>query len=131
MFGREVRMPVDVLFPPPWEEARPPGDYLNQLEYRLGVANELARKHLLMSWEKMSFHTPVSRNVPPLDIDRPVLVFDPAVKKGYSPKLNSLWKGPHKLVSKLSEYLYRVDFGRNKKKVIHRSHLFQPPLEEH
>jgi hypothetical protein len=62
----------------------------------------------------------------PLDISRPVLVFDPVVPKGYSPKLASLWKGPYDIVRKISDLLYEIHFPQKKTKILHRSHLYQP-----
>jgi len=127
MFGRDVRMPLDVIFPPTSEDVRPHHVYLKDLEDRLTLASELARKHLLTSWEQMNIHHPTSRCVPELKLSEPVLVFDPAVPRGYSPKLASMWKGPHRVKERLSQHLYRVEIGKHVK-VIHRSHLFQPPM---
>jgi hypothetical protein len=130
MFGRDVTLPADLLFPPPLPEDTDQHSYLQQLEARLWTASELARKHLLTSWERMKQCAPVSRRVASLDMTRPVLVFDPVVKKGYSPKFACLWKGPFNMTKKISDLLYEIDFGGNKKKIIHRSHLNQPRLLE-
>jgi hypothetical protein len=127
MLGRQMNLPLDVVFPPPKCENATPAEYADSVESRLRIASELARIHLLSSWEKMGKHSPVSRNVPSLDLTQPVLVFNPAVKKGYTPKLASFWKGPFKVADKVSNHLYRVDLGgRNGIKVVHRSNLFQP-----
>jgi hypothetical protein len=126
MFGRDVTLPADLLFPPPTQENAQQSVYMQQLEARINAASELARKHLLTSWNEMKQNAPVSRKLRPIDVSRPVLVFDPVVTKGYSPKLASFWKGPHHVTKKISELLYEIRFGQKNSKIIHRSHLYQP-----
>jgi hypothetical protein len=128
MFGREVKLPLDLAFPPPRNaEIMDHVTYLDKLENRIEVASELARKHLLMSWDNMATYSPVSRNLPKLNINLPVLVFNPSIKKGYCPKLASLWTGPYKIKEIISDYLYRIEFGgRRGTKVIHRNNIYQP-----
>jgi hypothetical protein len=128
MFGRDVTLPADLLFPPPTQESTNQPAYLQQLEMRIQVASELARKHLLTSWERMKQNAPISRNLRPIDLSRPVLVFDPVIPKGYSPKLASCWKGPFNVIKKISDLLYEVRFSQKKTRIIHRSHLYQPKL---
>ena len=105
-------------------------DYLVDLEERLFKASEFARRHLHMSWqvrEKNCAHH--GRSVKPLDLNRPVYVFNPAVAKGRTPKLARMWKGPFMIVEQLTELLYRIQLqGRGKTQVVHRSHLYQPEI---
>ena len=130
MFGRECNIPLHVAFPPPINTVDLDyHQYANKLESRLQAASDLARAQLMMSWDTMQSYTPVSRNLMILDMDKPVLVYDPSVKKGYSAKLSNCWKGPFKLVQKVTDLLYKVDFGGRKAlKVIHRTHIYQPPM---
>ena len=129
MLGRELRMPVDVVFPPVEDnrEVCYPS-HVAELDRRLQLANEYARTHLRIAWEAMRTSTPVSRKPQMLDPDLPVLVFNPSLPKGVSPKLAKFWKGPFNITEVISPYLYRVAVGGRKgTQVVHRSHLYQPP----
>jgi hypothetical protein len=129
MLGRELRLPVDLVFPP-MERTVPDNypDYVAEIERRVHIASEYARQHLRLSWEAMSTANRVSRRVAPIDLARPVLLFNPSLKKGVTPKLAKFWKGPYDVLEQLSPYLFRVRVGgRRGTQVVHRSHIFQPP----
>ena len=129
MLGKDIRLPVDVAFPPivdPPDESQE--SYLKRVEERLRIASEFARQHLLMSWDTMQSNRPVSRTPPPpIDVNREVFVLNPATPKGYCPKLDSLWRGPFQIIEQLSPYLYKIRIGgRRGVQVVHQHHLFQP-----
>jgi hypothetical protein len=88
MLGRELRLPVDLVFPPV-ERSVPDNypDYVAEIERRVFVASEYARHHLRLSWDAMNTSNQVSRRVPQIDLTRPILVFNPSLKKGVTPKL--------------------------------------------
>jgi hypothetical protein len=129
MFGREMRLPLDVMYPPfapsPYRDT---DNYLEELEERLCKAAEYARRELQASWELREKHCANhSRVVKPIDLNRPVYVFDPSVRRGSTPKLARKWKGPFQISQKVTELLYRIVFpNSNKSQVVHRSHLHQP-----
>lgn len=126
MLGRDLRLPTDVLLPPPHVEKSNYDKHLSDLEERLQKASEAARNYLHASWERMRQTSMTPRKATPLDINREVFVFNPSVKRGQSPKLTSFWRGPYKVVEQLSPYLFRVKVdGRRGTQVVHRSNLFQ------
>jgi hypothetical protein len=133
MLGRELNLPLDLLYPvsDPDPNANP-HSYLQKLEERLSKASEVARRHMEIDWEQRERGVNrFQRGARPIDLHRPVYVFNPAVAKGRTPKLARLWRGPHQVTEKLSEHLYRVRVGaRNQLQVIHRSHLFQPRRDD-
>jgi transposase InsO family protein len=128
MLGRELNLPVDVVFPckaAGTSESIP--EYADELKEKLEVASEFARKHLELTWERMQSQAPVSRNAKSLDLTEEVYVFSPVLKNGVTPKLTSFWRGPFTIAEQLSPYLYRVRVGgRRGTQVLHRSHLHQP-----
>jgi hypothetical protein len=130
MLGRELRLPIDVVFPPPRDESHLSyPEYLEELERRLTLASEYARAHLRLSFDNMSLHNPPSRVIRPIDLTKEVYLFNPSLKRGISPKMASFWRGPYKVLEKISSYLYRVAVGgRRGSQVVHRSHLFQPRI---
>jgi len=129
MLGRELRLPLDILYPVPTSEYEiSPNQYVKRMEETLQKASEFARKHMEIAWQQREAPTKRSRQVKPIDIQRPVYVFNPATPKGRTPKLARLWRGPYQVVEKIDDYLYRVQTGgRGHIQVLHRYHLFQPP----
>jgi hypothetical protein len=78
MFGREMRFPLDVLYPPFAPKVyRDTDDYVDELEKRLFKAAKYARQELHDNWEirekNCANH---SRTVKPIDITRPLYVFE-------------------------------------------------------
>jgi hypothetical protein len=125
--GRELRLPVDVVFPTGRIEKTSVPEYLEQLEERLIIASELARKKLQMDWQNRDSNSRFWKNFRPLNLNKPVYVFNPSVTRGRIPKLNSNWHGPFRILEALNSHLYKVATGkRNAIQVIHRSNLFQP-----
>jgi hypothetical protein len=132
MLGRELRLPVHVMFPPaPMSQSSTYSEYASDLENRLSLASEYARKHLRVTWETMKNRNVPSRNIKPLSADKPVLIFNPSTTKGGSMKLRSCWKGPYRIIEMINPYLYRIAVGgRRGSQVIHRSNIFQPETIE-
>lgn len=132
MLGRELRLPVDIIFPPlSTSKSETYPEYVVNLERKLFLASEYARAHLRLTWDQMSTAHPVSKKLSQLDISKPVLLFNPSVPKGTSPKLACLWRGPFQILQQLSPYLYRIKVGgRRGSQVVHRYHIFQPRMTE-
>ena len=133
MLGRELRLPLDIAYPPkqpsPYADTE---DYLTQLEDRIFRASEFARKYLQMDWEKRQRNCSQHNRAPKmLDTSRPVFVFNPSVARGHTPKFARMWKGPYKILEKLSDLLYRVQLssGKGKPQVVHRAHIYQPAAD--
>jgi transposase InsO family protein/predicted aspartyl protease len=125
--GREIKLPVDLVYPTGYVEKISVPDYLEKLEQRLEVAAQFARKHLEMDWENRQRNTKFWRNYPPIDLTRRVYVFRPVVPKGKSFKMARNWWGPFEVVEMINTHLYRVNMGgRNGITVVHRAHLYQP-----
>jgi hypothetical protein len=130
MLGRELRLPVDVIFPPVrnQEDELSYSSHVAKLDKQLQLANEYARAHLRITWKTMNSSKLTPMKSKSLDMTRSVLVFNPSLQKGKSPKLAKFWRGPFEVVETISPYLYRVRVGgRQGTQVVHRSHIFQPP----
>ncbi len=54
----------------------------------------------------MNSPSTISRMVGPIDMARPVLVFNPSLKKGVTSKLAEFWKGPFYVLEQLSPHLF-------------------------
>jgi transposase InsO family protein/predicted aspartyl protease len=127
VLGREIKLPVDLVYPTGHVERISVPDYLEKLEQRLEVAAEFARKHLELDWESRQRNTKFWRNYTPIDLSRKVYVFRPVVPKGKSFKMARNWWGPFVVTEMINTHLYRVNMGgRNGITVVHRAHLYQP-----
>jgi hypothetical protein len=125
--GRELKVPVDVMYPTGRIEKVSVPQYIEDLEERLNVAAEFARQRMEMDWESREANSRTWVNYSQIDITKPVYIFNPSVTRGNIPKLSRFWRGPYKVVERLNSHLYKIATGRRKDiQVIHRSHIFQP-----
>ena len=95
MFGRELAMPVDLMYPV--TEENPPEthpEYIKKLKKRLRYAYELSRGTLRRSTERQKrlYNERVFGH--PVKPGNLVWVMNKDRKKGKSPKLQPKWKGP-------------------------------------
>jgi len=129
VFGRELRIPLDVVYPPfnpsPYYDN---DDYIDDLEVRMAKAAQYANTQLEVQWQLRERNCANhSRWTKQIDISKDVYVFNPATKKGLAPKFARNWKGPFQVEEQISDLLYRIRLpGRNNLQVIHRSRLHQP-----
>ena len=112
MFGREVRLPLDVMFGGPPEPCEEPTGYAFQLRKRLKEAYELVRQKTQAEQkrQKDSYDRRVSGTK--FKIGDRVWLHSPAVPKGQSPKFHLPWKGPFVIVKALSDVTYRIQLEK-------------------
>ncbi|XP_076043777.1 uncharacterized protein LOC143026878 [Oratosquilla oratoria] len=133
MFGREIRLPVDLSTGRPLEAELPHTyrDYVMTMQRRLEEASRWARQHLRVSGQAMwSQYQGRARNAEhqPGDL---VWLHNPQRKPGKSPKLQSDWKGPYKVTEVISAVNYRLEMPGRKRacKIIHVDRLWKHPGE--
>ena len=124
MLGREVNLPVDIIFPrklpPPHEELH---EYVAEMRDRMEECFELARECLSMTAErqKRDYDTRACENM--YGLGQLVYKRSPVRKK-----LELPWEGPYLVLSSLGSSLYRVT---NKKKALILHHdLLKPYTSE-
>jgi hypothetical protein len=124
---RELRLPVDLVYPTgPVEKVSMP-DYLEKLEEKVNVAAEFARRHMEMDWLARHKNTGFWTNYRPIDLEKQAYVFRPVIPRGKSFKLARNWWGAYKVVEMINSHLYRIDMGGKVGiQVIHCAHIFQP-----
>ena len=82
--------------------------------------HEFARKRMKIASDAMKRKS----NLREFNIEDSVWVYDPMRKVGVNPKLQRPWKGPFKVVEKLSYILYRVKQSpRHKPRTVHHDKL--------
>jgi hypothetical protein len=123
-----MEIPISVLFSPikPSIYAST-DDYANQLDKRLAVAHEFARKHREFDWSIREKASENLRAMRPLDPARNVYIFNARVMKGRCLKFATLWAGPYRILEQISERLYRIRVGGKAPiRVVNRANIYQP-----
>uniref|UniRef100_A0A1B0D850 RNA-directed DNA polymerase n=1 Tax=Phlebotomus papatasi TaxID=29031 RepID=A0A1B0D850_PHLPP len=109
--GHEIRLPVDLKFGRPMEQEEP-HEYVENLRRRMDAVHQEARKKLCLAAETMK--TRYDRNARPREFrghDR-VWFYNPRRRKGRSPKLQSDWEGPYRVVERINDVVYRIQLGK-------------------
>jgi predicted aspartyl protease len=123
-FGRELRLPVDLLSGCPPDTPADVTDYVNDLRRRMLVVHDQVRAAGLKASEKMK--TRYDRNVNRRGFEEGMLVWlhNPVRRKGKSPKLQPSWEGPYTVVTKLNDVTYRIRrTARSPFKIVHVDRL--------
>ena len=126
MFGREMRLPLDVMVGVP--EATPDhyGDYVSQLKSQLSNAFQDVREHLRTAQhrQKEYFDRGVKERLyQPGD---QVFLFDPQLRPGEATKFQRKWKGPYEVLERTTEVNYHIKRPQDpvsRSKVVHFDNL--------
>ena len=128
MLGRDLRLPLDLLF------ERPPDDpvdhlltdYVRSQRDRMRVIREQVAGNVKISAETMKQRKDIKATLEPLKENDQVWLYNPRRKKGQSPKLSSPWDGPYRVVKTLSAVTYRIQKNRQAAcKVVHYNRLWK------
>ena len=126
MFGREVRLPVDLLFSPPDVDKEGEGvsDYAQALQERIKRVHRYAREHLNIESERQRQKYDQQLNQRTYDRGDAVWFYNPKRKKKISPCLQRPWEGPYVVLKRISDVVYRIQkTPQSKPRVIHHDRL--------
>ena len=127
MYGREVRLPEDIMFALPATVETARADYKGILKCRLQHAYQLVRKHTRRQQEHQKFNYDRSIRGQPFQVGDLVLLHCPHVPRGRSPKLHRPWQGPFKVMAVLGPATYRiVNCARAKKRLVVHFNQLKP-----
>ena len=102
--GREVSLPIDLVTGLPPQLLPAEGVYASDLREDMTSAHEMARQELKKSAKRQKKQYDKRANTSAYAPGSFVWVFNPAKKKGISPKLQSLWIGPYLVVERLDDF---------------------------
>jgi len=109
MFGREARLPIDVMFgTPPDVVVTSPSQYALDLRDRLETAYHHTRSHLLLQQRRQKLLYDRRATGAAYKVNDLVWLYNPAVPRGHSRKLHRPWQGPYEVVKIISSVLYRI-----------------------
>nr|WPV71156.1 MAG: replicase [Ips erranti-like virus 3] len=130
VFGRELRLPMDLLFGRPEEPPASCDSYSEKLAQRLHVIHEEVRQKLKFASDRLKTRYDKRANSSGFQAGDQVWLYNPARKKGKSPKLQRSWEGPYDVIKRLNDVVYRIQRGhRAKMKIVHLDRLapYRPP----
>ena len=126
-FGHEIRLPIDLVFGQPERENNSNvygSQYPNRVSDRIDEVHEFARGRLRIASDAMKRNYDIKSNLHEFQVGEAVWLYDPVRRVGLNPKLQRPWKGPCKVIAKLSEILYRVQQSpRHRPRVVHHDKL--------
>jgi hypothetical protein len=108
MFGRELRLPCDLLFGVPPDKELPTTDYATDLVDHLHDIHNYARQHLKLASDRMKTRYDKLAKSAGYHEGNRVWLYRPTRTKGKSPKLQSSWDGPYKIVTRINDVVYRI-----------------------
>jgi hypothetical protein len=113
VFGQELRMPYDLLFGVPPEKERPTTDYTAELVDQLYDIHNFALQNPKLASDRIkTLYDILANSVCYQEGDRRT--------KGKSPKLQSSWEGPYRIVTRINNVLNRIQKDpRSRMMVIH------------
>ena len=125
MFGRELKLPIDLLYGRPSEEkSYNSTTYAEQLLQTLEHTHEFARKCLELASDKMRTYYDGRSSQQRLMTGDAVWLHVPQRKKGISPKLSRPWQGPYVVTKCINDLIYKIQLGpRAKPKIVHHNRL--------
>ena len=129
MFGRQARLPVDLMYNIPMPEAAAEvSEYASQLHQRFTSAYDSVRATMNTKQlrQKEQYDSRIhGKSLVPGDL---VWLFNPALPRGQARKFRRPWVGPYRILDKLSVANYRIQHVfNNKRTVVHFDRLRQPP----
>ncbi|GFW68333.1 retrovirus-related Pol polyprotein from transposon 412 [Trichonephila clavipes] len=124
LFGRDLRLPVDLLFSGPLDAPLAPEEYIEKLQARMEEIHHLARERIGMASEKMKTRYDARTTGHDFHEGDKVWLWNPKRRKGLSPKLQTNWEGPYTALKRLNDVVVRIQKSpHSKPKVIHYNRL--------
>ena len=109
MFGREIRMPVDLmhgLSPGTVSDVTSLSTYVQQLQSKLTAAYTFVHQNVSVQQRRQKENYDQKIHGKPHQISELVWLHTPVVKKGQARKFHQPWTGPYKVRKKLSDVNY-------------------------
>ena len=124
VFGRELRLPCDLMFEAPPDKEQSVTDYAADLAERLRDTHNFARQHLKVASDRMKARYDQLANSAGFQEGDRVWLYRPIRKRGKSPKLQTSWEGPYTIITRINDVVYRVQrHPRTKMMVVHLDRL--------
>ncbi|GFY27865.1 retrovirus-related Pol polyprotein from transposon 412 [Trichonephila clavipes] len=108
LFGRDLRLPCDLLFGRPPDTPSSPEEYVQNLQARFEDVHNLARERINLRTEKMKTRYDTKATGHQFKEGDKVWFYNPTRRKGLSPKLQSHWDGPYTILKIINDVVIRI-----------------------
>ena len=125
MFGRQARLPVDIMFGTSKPQSQSPNEYAATLKKQLTSAFDMAHKQMGRQHMRQKEFYDKKLHGQPYQKGDLVWLHSPVVKRGQHRKLHHPWTGPYQVLKQISEATYRIKQvdGKRQRKVVHFDRL--------
>lgn len=125
MFGRQARLPIDLMYGTPQDSVESTSDYAATLKTSLEQAYSKCRNKFNLTQERQKELYDEHIHGKPYQVGDLVWLHSPVIKPGASKKLHHSWQGPYEVVKCISDITYRVQTtnGPRKRHVVHFNRL--------
>ncbi|GFS80479.1 retrovirus-related Pol polyprotein from transposon 412 [Trichonephila clavipes] len=124
VFGRDLRLPCDLLFGRPPDTPSSPEEYVQNLQARFEDVHNLARERINLRTQKMKTRYDTKATGHQFKEGDKVWFYNPTRRKGLSPKLQSHWDGPYTILKIINDVVIRIRKSTNSKpRVVHYDRL--------
>ena len=114
VFGHDTRTPLDLVYQmPPNVKTAPSNTWVWELQDRLESVHTFVREHTGMSVQRQKKVYDKRLAFENFNVGDNVYVLFPVKKTGQSIKFVFFWRGPFKVVEKMSDVLLKINCGRN------------------
>jgi len=125
MFGRQARIPVDLLYGTGLREEMDVNDYVIQQRRVLQSAFNQVQNRMGLCQDRQKELYNHKRYGRPFEVGDQVMLYSCVVPRGHSKKLHHPWSGPFKVLKKISDVTYRIQccYGKRQRLVVHFNRL--------
>ena len=124
MYGRELSLPVDLMYGQPNEEYVGQSQYVSNLQSRLDAVHNFARHAVQLQQSRTKKRYDLRADKALFGQGDLVWMANSQRRKGVSPKLTNLWEGPYVILNRRNDVLYRIQKNpRFKPKLVDRDRL--------
>ena len=118
MFGRQAKLPVDIMYGTNAMNEVSPNQHAADLRTRLTEAYEKVRQHLNIGqeWQKEFYDRRVHGK--PYDVGALVWLHSLVLPRGKSKKFHHPWTGPFIVVKRLSDVTYRIQSREGRRRLV-------------
>jgi hypothetical protein len=124
VFGRGLRLPCDPLFGALPDKERPTTDHAADLVDHVYDIHNYTRQHQKLAGNRMKTRYDKLANSADYQEGERVWLYRPTHTKGKSQNFQSLWEGPYKILTRITDVVYRIQkHPRSRMRVVHLDRL--------
>jgi len=123
MLGRELHLPVDLMYQFPEPERTTVNAYVTKLQETLQTAFAHAREAGAVAQRRQKAMYDKHAKQPKFNVGDMVSKHSPVVAPGTTPKFHRPWKGPYTILEKVDDVVYRIADRSGKMETVHVDRL--------